>query len=138
MLTAKLITFANKNQMEESESFNVEQKKELILEAIREKKGHQIVSIDLSEVENSICDFFIICHGESVTQVGAITESIEKKLKEEALLRAHHVEGLQNSQWVLLDYFDILVHVFQEEFRSFFRLEELWADGKVTRVAETI
>lgn len=123
--------------MEQSDSFNVEQKREIILEAIREKKGHQIVSIDLSEVENSICDFFIICHGESVTQVGAITESIEKKLKEEALIRAHHVEGLQNSQWVLLDYFDILVHVFQEEFRSFFKLEELWADGKVTRVTET-
>ena len=122
--------------MEQSDSFNVEQKRELILEAIREKKGHQIVSIDLSEVENSICDFFIICHGESVTQVGAITESIEKKLKKEALIRAHHVEGLQNSQWVLLDYFDILVHVFQDEFRSFFKLEELWADGKVTRVTE--
>jgi ribosome-associated protein len=118
--------------MEQSDSINVEQKKELIIEAIREKKGHQIVSIDLSEVENSICDFFIICHGESVTQVGAITESIEKKLKEEARMRAHHVEGLQNSQWVLLDYFDILVHVFQEEFRSFYRLEELWADGKIT------
>ena len=122
--------------MEQSDSFNVEQKRELILEAIREKKGHQIVSIDLSEVENSICDFFIICHGESVTQVGAIAESIEMKLKKEALTRAHHVEGLQNSQWVLLDYFDILVHVFQEEFRSFFKLEELWADGKVTRVTE--
>ena len=122
--------------MEQSDSFNVEQKRELILEAIREKKGHQIVSIDLSEVENSICDFFIICHGESVTQVGAISESIEMKLKKEALTRAHHVEGLQNSQWVLLDYFDILVHVFQEEFRSFFKLEELWADGKVTRVTE--
>ena len=122
--------------MEQSDTFNAEQKRELILDAIREKKGHQIVSIDLSEVENSICDFFIICHGESVTQVGAITESIEKKLKEEARIRAHHVEGLQNSQWVLLDYFDILVHVFQEEFRSFFKLEELWADGKVTRVKE--
>ncbi len=123
--------------MEQSDSFNVEQKRELILEAIREKKGHQIVSIDLSEVKNSICDCFIICHGESVTQVGAITGSIEKKLKEEAQIRAHHVEGLQNSQWVLLDYFDILVHIFQEEFRSFYRLEELWADGKVTRVTET-
>ena len=117
--------------MEQSDLISVEQKKELILEAIREKKGHQIVSIDLSEVENSICDFFIICHGESVTQVGAITESIEKKLKEEARMRAHHVEGLQNSQWVLLDYYDILVHVFQEEFRSFYKLEELWADGKI-------
>ena len=112
---------------------NVEQKSELILEAIREKKGHDIVSIDLTEVENSICDSFIICHGESVTQVGAITESIEKKMKQEARIRPHHVEGLQNSQWVLLDYFDILVHVFQEEYRSFYKLEELWADGKVTR-----
>ena len=121
--------------MEQSDTINVEQKRELILEAIREKKGHQIVSIDLSEVENSICDFFIICHGESVTQVGAITDSIEKKMKEEARIRAHHVEGVQNSQWVLLDYFDILVHVFQEEFRSFFKLEELWADGKVIRMA---
>jgi len=123
--------------MEQNDSFNVEQKRELILEAIREKKGHEIVSIDLSEVENSICDCFIICHGESVTQVGAITDSIEKKMKEEASIRAHHVEGLRNSQWVLLDFFDILVHVFQKEYRSFYRLEELWADGKVTRVVET-
>ena len=123
--------------MEQDDSVSVEQKKELILEAIKEKKGHEIVSIDLSEVENSICDCFIICHGESVTQVGAITESIERKLKEVALIKAHHVEGLQNSQWVLLDYFDILVHVFQEEFRAFYRLEELWADGKVTKVTET-
>ena len=79
-----------------------------------------------------------ICHGESVTQVGAIVESIEKKLKEEGRIRAHHVEGLQNSQWVLLDYFDILVHVFQEEYRSFYKLEELWADGVVTEVKETV
>ena len=122
--------------MDETESLNVEQKNKLIIEAIQEKKGHQIVTIDLTQVENSICDRFIICHGESVTQVGAITDSIEKKLKEEAKIRAHHVEGLQNSQWVLLDYFDILIHVFQEEFRLFFKLEELWADGKVTRVIE--
>jgi ribosome-associated protein len=123
--------------MEQTDLFNLEQKRELIIEAIMEKKGHQIVSIDLSEVENSICECFIICHGESVTQVGAISDSIEKKMKEEALIRPHHVEGLRNSQWVLLDFFDILVHVFQEEYRSFYRLEELWADGKVTRVTET-
>jgi ribosome-associated protein len=119
--------------MEESESMNVGQKSELIIEAIREKKGHEIVTIDLSQVENSICDCFIICHGESVTQVGAITESIEKNLKENAGIRAHHVEGLRNSQWVLLDFFDVLVHVFLKEYRSFFKLEELWADGKVAR-----
>jgi len=116
---------------------HVEQKRELIIEAIQEKKGHEIVSIDLRQVENSICECFIICHGESDTQVGAITDSIEKKLKEESGIRAHHVEGRQNNQWVLLDFFDILVHVFQEEFRSFYSLEELWADGIVTRVVES-
>lgn len=123
--------------MAERELQNVEEKRELIIEAIREKKGHEIVSIDLRQVENSICECFIICHGESDTQVGAITDSIEKKLKEESGIRAHHVEGRQNSQWVLLDFFDILVHVFQEEFRSFYSLEELWADGIVTRVVES-
>ncbi len=121
----------------ESESLSVDQTHQLIIEAIQEKKGHEIVTIDLSQIENSICDRFIICHGESITQVGAITQSIEKKLKEEAKIRAHHIEGLQNSQWVLLDFFDILVHVFQEEYRSFFKLEELWADGIVKRVETT-
>ena len=116
---------------------NLEQKREMIIEAIQEKKGHEIVSIDLRQVEHAICECFIICHGESDTQVGAITDSIEKKLKEESGIRAHHVEGRQNSQWVLLDFFDILVHVFQEEFRSFYSLEELWADGIVTRVVES-
>ena len=123
--------------MGKSDVLNVEQKREMIIEAIREKKGHQIVTIDLSQIENSICDCFIICHGDSNTQVGAITDSIERKLKEETGTRAHHVEGLRNSQWVLMDFFDILVHVFQEEYRSFYMLEELWADGKVTRVMES-
>ena len=109
----------------------------LIVEAIREKKGHQVVNIDLTEVDNSICDAFIICHGESTTQVGAITESIGKKLKTDAGIRAHHVEGLQNSQWVLMDFFDVLVHIFLEEYRSFYKLEELWADGKVVVEEET-
>ena len=122
--------------MVENDAMSVGEKCSMIVEAIREKKGHQIVTIDLSEVDHSICDSFIICHGESSTQVGAITESIEKKLKEEAGIRAHHVEGLQNSQWVLLDFFDVLVHVFLEEYRSFYKLEELWADGKVVMAGE--
>ncbi len=116
----------------------LEEKSRLIVEAIREKKGRHIVTIDLRKVEHAICDCFIICHGDSMTQVGAITESIEKKMKEEAKVRPHHVEGLQNSQWVLIDYFDILVHVFQEEYREFYKLEELWADGKVTQVEEDV
>ena len=113
---------------------SAEQKCELIIEAIRDKKGHELVTIDLTGVENSICDTFIICHGESVTQVDAISESIEKKVKQEGGVAAHHVEGRQNHQWVLLDYFDVLVHVFLEEFRSFYKLEELWADGEMKKV----
>ena len=119
-----------------NEPLNAEEKSRLVVEAIQAKKGHQIVTIDLTEVEHSICDRFIICHGESTTQVSAISDSIQKELKEKAGIRAHHVEGVQNSQWVLIDLFDVLVHVFLEEYRSFYKLEELWADGKVVRVKE--
>ena len=122
--------------MVENDELSTGEKCRLITEAIREKKGHQIVTIDLSEVENAICDSFVICHGESGTQVDAITESIEKKMKEEAGIRAHHVEGLQNSQWVLMDFFDVLVHIFLQEYRYFYKLEELWADGKVVMMEE--
>ena len=120
--------------MQESEPAGIEEKRQLIIEAIREKKGKEIVTINLSKIENSICDCFIICHGDSYTQVDAITESVERKLKNVAGLRAHHIEGLQNSQWVLMDFFDILVHVFQKDFRTFYNLEELWADGEMVRV----
>jgi len=109
------------------------EKTRLILEAIREKKGHDLLSIDLRKVDHAVCDYFIICHGDSTTQVGAITDSIQKLLKDEAGIRPHHVEGQQNGQWVLLDFFDVLVHVFLEEYREFYRLEELWADGVVTK-----
>ncbi len=125
-----------KEPMGGNEPLNAEEKSRLVVEAIQAKKGHQIVTIDLSEVEHSICDKFIICHGESTTQVSAIADSIQKELKEKAGIRAHHVEGVQNSQWVLIDLFDVLVHVFLEEYRSFYKLEELWADGKVVRVKE--
>ena len=125
-----------KESMSENEQLSAVEKSSLVVEAIQAKKGHEIVTIDLSEVEHSICDSFIICHGESTTQVAAIADSIAKELKEKAGIRAHHVEGVQNSQWVLIDLFDVLVHVFLEDYRSFYKLEELWADGKVVRVKE--
>ena len=125
-----------KEPMGGNEQLNAEEKSSLVVEAIQAKKGHEIVTIDLSDVEHSICDRFIICHGESTTQVAAIADSIEKELKEKAGIRPHHVEGVQNSQWVLIDLFDVLVHVFLEEYRSFYKLEELWADGIVVRAKE--
>jgi len=104
---------------------------EVIIESIKEKKGKKIVSIDLRGIENSIFDFFIICHGTSTTHVSAISDNIELKPKELLGIKPAHVEGVQNSQWVLIDFSGVVVHVFLEEQRAFYRLEDLWADGKI-------
>jgi ribosome-associated protein len=104
---------------------------EVIIESIQEKKGKKIVSIDLRKIENSIFDYFIICHGTSTTHVSAISDNIEIKPKELLGSKPAHIEGVQNAQWVLIDYSGIVVHVFLEEQRSFYRLEDLWADGIV-------
>ena len=103
---------------------------EVIIESIKEKKGKKIVSIDLREIENSIFDFFVICHGTSTTHVSAISDNVEIKPKELLGIKHAHLEGIQNSQWVLIDYSGIVVHIFLEEQRGFYRLEDLWADGK--------
>lgn len=109
---------------------------DVIIESIQDKKGKKIVSIDLRKIENSIFDYFIICHGTSTTHVSAIADSIEIKPKELLGVRPAHIEGVQNSQWVLIDFEGIVVHVFLEEQRSFYRLEDLWADGKVKIYAD--
>ncbi len=120
--------------MIDTKEINIQDKLKIILEAIKEKKGKQIVSINLKKVNNSISDYFVICHGESTTQVDAIADSVQDKLKKESNIRAHHIEGTNNSEWVLIDYFDILVHIFLEEKRSFFNLEDLWSDGEIERI----
>ncbi len=122
--------------MADNKDINTQDKLSLILEAIKEKKGKQIVSINLIKVHNSISDYFVICHAESTTQVNAIADAIQEKVKKESGEMAHHVEGKDNSQWVLIDYFDILVHIFLEEKRSFFNLEELWADGEIEQIED--
>ena len=124
--------------MTENGSLNSDEKREKIIEALKEKKGKQIVTIDLREIHNSLCDHFIICHGESTTQVNALSESVEKNLKDKFEIRAHHIEGLQNCLWVLMDYYDILVHIFAEDQRSFYNLEDLWADGKLERFEDEL
>jgi ribosome-associated protein len=105
---------------------------ERIILSIREKKGRNIIKIDLTELNNSICEYFIISHGESNTQVRAIAQNIEDQIKKHLKQNAFHSEGYQNSQWVLLDYNTIVVHIFQEKIRNYYKLEELWADGEVT------
>ena len=108
-----------------------------IIKGILEKKGHEVVCIDLSQVDNAICDCFVICHGDSNTQVNAIAESVEKETVEQLNVRPFSIEGRGNAEWVLLDYGQTVVHVFQKPIRRRYQLEELWGDGKVTRIEET-
>ncbi len=102
-----------------------------IIQGIQEKKGEEIITIDLRKIENSVCDQFVICQGNSSTQVNAIADSVEKEVKEHLHLKLHHKEGFENAQWMILDYFDIIVHIFQPEIRQYYNLEDLWADAKV-------
>ncbi len=104
---------------------------ELIVDCIQDIKGKNIVLLDLRKLSDAPTDFFIICEGESFVQVRSIADNIQKRLKEEIGLRPNHVEGAQKSQWVLVDYFTVVVHVFHKETRSFYDLEELWGDAKV-------
>ena len=108
-----------------------------IIRGIFEKKGHDVVCIDLSQVENAICDCFVICHGDSNIQVNAIAESVEKETREQFSVRPFSVQGASNAEWVLLDYGQTVVHVFQKPARMRYKLEELWGDGKVTHVEES-
>jgi ribosome-associated protein len=110
--------------------------KDFVIEGIREKKGHHTVIIDLSKISNSICDYFIICHGNSRTQVEAIAQSVEELVRKNAVVRPWHKEGWQNAEWILLDYVDVVVHVFNEKTRSFYNLEGLWADAPVTKIED--
>ncbi len=110
--------------------------KDTIVDAILERKGKDLVVLDLTELEQSIADYFIICHGDSNVQVDAIADFIDRHTKTELHQNALHKEGTDNSQWILLDYGDVVVHVFQEEYRMFYKLEELWADAKIERINE--
>lgn len=107
-----------------------------IVGCIQEKKGQGIVSINLSKTDNSVCEFFIITHADSGTQVKAIAKHIEGSLKERHQIRAMHAEGYENAQWVLLDYNSIVVHVFLDNIRDYYKLEELWADAEIERISE--
>lgn len=105
---------------------------ETIVEAIDDKKGQDIVSLDLSGFDGAICSQFVICNADSNTQVAAIAAGVEQKVKEVTGEKVWRVEGLTNSLWVVMDYGDVMVHIFQTELRDFYKLDELWADAPRT------
>lgn len=106
-----------------------------IANGILERKGKEIVQIDLSSTGNSICDYFMICEGDSNTHVRALADSIEEFTFKELNQWAVRREGLENCFWVLLDYGNVIVHIFQKEYREFYKLEDLWSDGITKKIA---
>ncbi len=109
---------------------------EKITEGIQEKKGKNIVVADLTKIEDTICNYFIVCQGNSTSQVSAIVDSVREFTIKEAKTKPFAIDGLRNSEWVAMDYSDVLVHVFLPETRNFYNLEHLWADAKLTTIPD--
>ena len=109
---------------------------EAVIEGIQRIKGKEIKLIDLNTIQHTECGYFVVCHGTSTTQVDSIAHSVEDTVKEITDENVWHRDGYRNSIWILLDYGDIMVHVFQEEAREFYNLEGLWADAKITKIKE--
>lgn len=100
-----------------------------IVSGIQEVKGKDIVHLDLRDVPNTVCDHFVICHGDSNTQVAAIANSVEKMVHELIDEKPWHTEGQNNGEWVLLDYVNVVVHIFHRDKRGYYALEDLWGDA---------
>lgn len=109
-----------------------------IFDAMHEKKAEDILLLNLTKIKGSNFDYFIITHGNSTTQVNAIAEEIRRKVKTILHMNPAHAEGFANSEWILLDYVDVVVHVFQHEIREHYQLENLWADAVITPIVEEI
>tara|TARA_Y100000768_G_scaffold284571_1_gene219092 strand:+ start:970 stop:1344 length:375 start_codon:yes stop_codon:yes gene_type:complete len=107
---------------------------EKIVIGISDVKGQDIEMIDLRKIENRICDFYIICSGSSNTHVSAILDSVKKKVSKTLKEKPSHTEGEENAEWILLDYINVVVHIFQKQVRDFYRIEELWGDCKTNMI----
>ncbi|MEE4196314.1 MAG: ribosome silencing factor [Bacteroidales bacterium] len=122
----------------QNEEYSTEELVNAIIEGIHKKKGKDPVNLDLTKIDNTFCSHFIVCHGDSNTQVEAIADSVEETVRETLGIKAWHKEGLANATWVLLDYAEVIVHIFQSEYRSFYNLEDLWADASLTRYEDVL
>jgi ribosome-associated protein len=113
-------------------NWTTEAMNDLIVDAIQDVKGKNIVKLDLRKLKERPTDFFIICEGDSIVQVRAIADRVRSKVRDLTGRRPGHLEGGNNSIWVLVDYFDVVVHIFHPETRAFYDLETLWSDADIT------
>lgn len=108
-----------------------------IIKGIEEVKGDNIDILDLREIDNTVCDYFVICDGTSNTQVNAIANSIQKIVSKALADKPWHVEGTENAEWILMDYVNVVVHVFQKRIREYYQIEDLWGDAQRISINNT-
>lgn len=108
-----------------------------ILKAIDEVKGLDIQLLDLREIENTVCDYFVICTGTSNTHINAISGIVQKQVSKATKEKPWHIEGEGNAEWILLDYVNIVVHIFQKQIREYYDIESLWGDAKITSISSS-
>ncbi|CAL2104387.1 Ribosomal silencing factor RsfS [Tenacibaculum sp. 190130A14a] len=106
----------------------------VIIKGIDDVKGEDIQLLDLREIDNTVCDYFIVCSGNSNTQINAISGSVQKIVSKELKDKPWHVEGTANAEWVLMDYVNVVVHIFQKQVREYYDIESLWGDAKITQI----
>jgi ribosome-associated protein len=109
---------------------------EFAIHGIREKKGKDIVLLDLSDIPTAVCKYFLICNGDSTTQVQALADSVIEEVRKATGEKPWHTEGYDNREWILIDYADLVVHIFLPEVREFYGLEDLWADAAFEKIGE--
>lgn len=117
-----------------TEDFTAEKLVETIIFGILEKKGLEITKIDFSKMQNSISKYFIVCHGTSTSHIDAIADSVEEQVFKQLGDKATYTEGKENKEWILVDFIDVVVHIFQEPTRRFYNIEGLWADAKIDTI----
>lgn len=106
---------------------------DLIISLIQDKKGKDLISLDLRKIPEAMSDYFIICHGDSTVQTRAITDYLEEEVRKQTNEKPYHLEGRNNGEWCLIDFGSVIVHVFEKEKREFYQLEDLWSDGVLQR-----
>ena len=111
---------------------------ETIIEGLQVKKGKKIVTIDLTEIQGSICDFFVVCEGNTTTQVSALSDSVWDVVADQLKIKPLGAIGMQEAQWVAMDYGSIIVHIFLPDLRAYYKLENLWADARITEIPDIL
>lgn len=123
-------------RINKSNEFTAEQIRDFVVRGMQEKKAQDIVVMDLRKVRNAICDYFVLCSGNSDTQIDAISTSVEEEVHKASKQDPWHKEGKMNREWILMDYVDVVVHVFKKDRRAFYDLEQLWGDAEIQLIED--